>query len=111
MISENLIEKELRQLRAEMVGEFLKEVRESAGFTQHDIAEKLSYSTAQFVSNWERGISLPPLDVLRVFSKICNVPCSKLIDVVYDYQQEALRLEKKRVLATVSKTPLRVARR
>lgn len=103
----NNLELELRLLRVEMVGNFLKEARESAGLTQQEVASKLSYSTAQFVSNWERGISLPPLDILRVFSKICEVPCTKLIDVVYAYQEKALQVEKKRILSSLGKTAAR----
>ena len=51
-------------LRVKIIGKFLKEKRTKAGLTQQEVALGLSYDTAQFVSNWERGISLPPLVAL-----------------------------------------------
>lgn len=38
----------------------IKVARVRAGLSQGDTAVQLGYSTPQFISNWERGISLPP---------------------------------------------------
>lgn len=43
---------------------FLKEKRTCAGLSQWDVAKKLGYSSPQFVSNWERGLSDPPIMTL-----------------------------------------------
>jgi transcriptional regulator with XRE-family HTH domain len=40
---------------------FLKERRIAAGLSQIDVSRKLGYTSAQFVSNWERGIAKPRL--------------------------------------------------
>ena len=43
------------------LGTYLKQVRETSGLTQHDVSAKLGYSSPQFISNIERGISVVPL--------------------------------------------------
>lgn len=52
------------------VGQFLKELRHHNGVSQRDLADKLGYSTPQFVSNWERGISFPPVSALKKIARI-----------------------------------------
>lgn len=42
------------------VGQYLAEARAAAGLSQGDVAKQLEYTSAQFVSNWERGICFPP---------------------------------------------------
>ncbi len=94
---------EERRLRAKIVGEFLKLMRQKAGLTQHELASTLSYSTAQFISNWERGVSLPPLDVLPKLAHLCRIAPRKLVDVLYRYQEEVLKLHKKQLMALLTR--------
>lgn len=89
---------ELVALRAKLVGEFFRQARQKAGLSQGEIARLLSYKTSQFVSNWERGISLPPLNCLQVVSTACSVSFESVLDVVFDYQQRALVIQKNRLL-------------
>lgn len=42
-------------------GSWLRKLRVKAGKTQWEVADAQGYDSAQFVSNWERGVSLPPL--------------------------------------------------
>lgn len=51
------------------LGSYLQKCREAAGLTQREISLELEYSSAQFISNFERGISAPPLKKLRVLVK------------------------------------------
>jgi len=83
------------EIRYRCVGLFLKNAREKAGLTQHDVAQQLGYSTPQFVSNWERGISLPPLDVLPRVSDVLDLAPKNLIDTLHRYQDEMLKLRKR----------------
>jgi transcriptional regulator with XRE-family HTH domain len=48
--------------------EYLKSKRELAGVTQKDLSKNLGYTSPQFISNWERGISYPPVDCLKKIS-------------------------------------------
>lgn len=52
-----------------MFAENLKKIRKDKGYTQEIIAEKLNV-VRQTVSKWEKGLSLPDVDML---SKIANV--------------------------------------
>ena len=52
-----------------MLAENLKKIRKDNGYTQEILAEKLNV-VRQTVSKWEKGLSLPDVDML---SKIANV--------------------------------------
>lgn len=52
------------------VGNVIKEARIAAGLSQGDLAYKLGYSTPQFVSNLERGVSLPPIKSMKKIARI-----------------------------------------
>lgn len=62
--------------------DFLKNSREKSGLTQAEVAKTLGYSTAQFVSNWERGLSYPPLKALRTLSKLYKVNMDELFNAI-----------------------------
>lgn len=65
-----------------MLGGFLKKKRIDAGFSQADVADKLAYSTPQFISNWERGVSRPPISVLKKIGDLYGVSSEDLFEVV-----------------------------
>ncbi len=107
MIVRDKNEVEERRLRAKIVGDFLKSMRQKSGLTQQDLANKLSYSTAQFISNWERGISLPPLEVLPKLSNLCKISARTLVETLFQYQEEVLKVHKKQLMAVLSKSAAR----
>lgn len=51
------------------LGKMIKIARLNKGLTQTELATYMGYETPQFISNWERGLSGPPLESLR---KICD---------------------------------------
>ena len=73
---------ELREL-----GKFLAEQRTRAGLTQRDVARRLGYTTPQFVSNWERGVALPPLSDLPLITSLYNLQPEEVIDRVVELQR------------------------
>lgn len=72
----------------------LRRLRLNAGKTQWAVAHKLGYTTAQFVSNWERGVAIPPTTVVRPLAELYSVKPRELIDLIYRAMEEQLRLEK-----------------
>ena len=68
---------------------FLKDCRVGAGLSQKDVADHLKYDTAQFISNWERGVSSPPISSLWKLAGLYGISAQKLFDVVLE---EELRL-------------------
>lgn len=64
-------------------GKMLRKLRLKAGLTQRAISSRFGWSSAQFVSNWERGVSLPPTVVLPELAKILGVTLKELADIYY----------------------------
>jgi transcriptional regulator with XRE-family HTH domain len=64
------------------LSEYLQTSRTKAGLTQKDISKKLGYTSPQFISNWERGISQPPLNVLHKLVKMYDLNRDELFDIL-----------------------------
>ena len=81
------------------VGDYLKKLREKSGLTQRDVGNLLKYSSAQFISNFERGLSLPPLQKLKILQKKYRADTDLLIDLIIDAERailfEGLRKDKR----------------
>lgn len=69
------------------IGDFFRDKRVDAGLTQADVANALGLSTGQFISNWERGISAPPMDYLPKLVKLYKVNKAQLV-ALYTAEQE-----------------------
>lgn len=67
-----------------VLAEFLKNRRIQKGLTQSAVAEKLGYTTSQFISNWERGISSPPMKTLKKLSKMYGVSPEEVYEIVLE---------------------------
>ncbi|PEQ88753.1 helix-turn-helix domain-containing protein [Bacillus cereus] len=60
------------------IGEQLKKLRESKGFSQEDVAKKIGV-TRQAVYKWENDKSYPDIDNLILLSEMYNVTLDELI--------------------------------
>ncbi|MBV2169420.1 MAG: helix-turn-helix domain-containing protein [Bdellovibrio sp.] len=72
-------------------GDFLRNCREAQGLSQRDVANELGYNTAQFISNWERGVSQPPIPTLKKLAKIYKIDADVLFNVILEAQIEIVR--------------------
>jgi len=61
-----------------IVGKIIKEIRENAGLTQEQFAEKLAISR-QAVSKWERGAALPDIENIMYISDLFNVSLDTIV--------------------------------
>lgn len=75
------------------VGQFLRGRREQANLTQAQVAERLGYSSAQFISNIERGISVAPLPLLAKMTRLYKSNPEPLARIILK-SQEVLLMEK-----------------
>lgn len=66
------------------LSDYLKDKRVKAGFTQMDVANHLGYTSAQFISNWERGISAPPVETLKKISSFYGLKLEEVYTVVLE---------------------------
>ena len=64
----------------------LKEARQKKALTQSEIAKHLGYNTPQFVSNWERGLSAPPIESLNQISEILELDVSQVRNYVFNFR-------------------------
>lgn len=53
-----------------MLAHYLKSKRIAAGLSQGQVAEELGYSSPQFISNWERSLSTPPIHTVKKLAKV-----------------------------------------
>ena len=67
----------------------VKFCRESRDLTQMEMASKLGYKTAQFISNVERGICALPVNSFKAVSKVLDVHLLSLFNAhIKDYADE-----------------------
>ncbi len=85
------------------LGEFLKSKRENASLSQGDVAKKLKYTSPQFISNWERGVSSPPIKVLKQLSDLYKVGTDELFNLILEHSITQLKTNMLREYGTVSK--------
>jgi transcriptional regulator with XRE-family HTH domain len=72
------------------LGEYLQTMRTKAGLTQREVSLALGYSSAQFISNFERGIAVPPLKKLKVLVKMYDMPVETIMDMILDAEREIM---------------------
>jgi transcriptional regulator with XRE-family HTH domain len=72
------------------LGEYLQTMRTKAGLTQREVSLTLGYSSAQFISNFERGIAVPPLKKLKVLVKMYDMPVETVMDMILDAEREII---------------------
>ncbi len=83
------------------LSEYLKEKRTLAGHSQSQVTDQLGYETSQFCSNWERGVSFPPVSTLPTLATMYNVPIQELKDVFKSSYMKKIELEISANLAAV----------
>lgn len=74
----------------ETLGLFIKKMRLERGYSQADLAYSLGYTSPQFVSDWERGISSPPVKKLQELSQLLKVKPDVLFDLLVTLATEQL---------------------
>lgn len=65
-----------------MLSEYLRKKRVSANISQREVSKHLGYSTPQFISNWERGVSYPPVFAIKKIASLYGVPAEELFENV-----------------------------
>lgn len=76
-----------------VLGDNLTEQRHLSGYTQKQVAEKLSYSD-KAVSKWERGASVPDITVLKKLAELYGVSVDDLLTRRRGKTDEEIRLDK-----------------
>ncbi len=66
------------------LGAYLQELRMKKRLTQREVSLRLGYSSAQFISNFERGISMPPLKKLKELKVIYGASRIRLVGLALE---------------------------
>lgn len=86
-----------------ILGAYLKRKRIEAELAQIDVAHKLGYTTAQYISNFERGVCQPSMKILSRLAELYKLDMGEFFDVVLEQQ----KLEISRVLFKQKRGPRR----
>lgn len=62
------------------IGKKIRRFREQKGISQKDFAAAIGQSNAK-VSNWERGLNRPDVDMLTEICKVLGVSSDELLDI------------------------------
>lgn len=73
------------------MGIYLRQKRESKGYTQAQVASKLGYGSPQFISNIERGVSRVPIKSLKSFIDLYELHMEEVIDLLLEEKRNQLR--------------------
>jgi transcriptional regulator with XRE-family HTH domain len=74
----------------ESTSKYFRQKRLDAEITQAELAEALGFTSAQIVSNWERGICAPPMASLRSLIKILKLDAEEVTDVITEENRRFL---------------------
>jgi len=83
--------------RFQDLGEFLKNERLKSSLSQAEVSDFLNYSSAQFISNIERGLSSPPLKDLKKLSDLYKIKTNELLKIMFTEQKRWLRFEQAQI--------------
>jgi DNA-binding transcriptional regulator YiaG len=72
------------------IGAYLAQMRKKNAFSQREVADELGYSSAQFISNFERGISYPPKSKLKRLVKMYKMPKAVIIEKIITAKRNRL---------------------
>ena len=73
------------------LGELLKEKRTLANKTQEEVSKEFGYTTTQFISNWERGVSAPPPGKLTTLARLYSVDPEEILTLIESEAAQRLK--------------------
>jgi len=67
--------------RPKRLAEKLIQIRDALGLSQRELAKRLeNYRTHHHISKYERGKSIPPIEVVLAYSRVANVTMNQIVD-------------------------------
>lgn len=86
-----------------MLSTLLKEARIKANLSQGEAAYSLGFSSPQFVSNWERGLSSPPIKHVWALSDLYKINPDKLLKAIEEHKVARIKERMKRDARTITR--------
>jgi transcriptional regulator with XRE-family HTH domain len=73
------------------IGQLLKAKRIEKDLSQKEVAHRLGYESAQYVSDWERGYSSIPTGKLAELAKMLDIDRDLLFEMLLEFSIERLK--------------------
>jgi transcriptional regulator with XRE-family HTH domain len=89
IIKKKKAKKKTKIVRATL-GEYIKKTRLAQGYSQSELANILGYTSPQFISDWERGVSSPPVKRLHEIAEVLDVKVDLLFNLLVTLATEQL---------------------
>jgi transcriptional regulator with XRE-family HTH domain len=86
-------------------GQKLRQLRESKGLTQQQLAERLGYVTNSYVSDVESGHFIPSRDKLKKIARALGVPFKVLDDMLLESRLEGLGIKEPELISLFKDIP------
>lgn len=64
------------------LSKYLKTKREQANIKQIDLARKIGLNNSQYISNVERGLCGPSIDLIKAYGDLCYVDMQKVVNLI-----------------------------
>ncbi len=80
----------IKSLHFEQISDLFKTKRVELNYTQYEIASFLGYTNAQFISNFERGVSGLPLEKIEKLCELYKIPKVQLANIILEEQKRKL---------------------
>ncbi len=78
-------------MKQKSLAEIFYGYRIDANHTQAQVADHLGYATPQFISNWERGVSTPPINAIKKLSALYKVDAESIFKLIEEQTIKEVR--------------------
>lgn len=78
-------------MKKKSLAEILHGYRIDANLTQAQVADHLGYATPQFISNWERGVSTPPINIIKKLAAFYKVDAESIFKLIEEQTIKEVR--------------------
>ena len=75
------------------LGDYLQSKREEFGYSRQDVANDCGWKTSQYLYNIEKGISWPPVYLLKILAKKYKIPRRQLFEFFVDLRVQVWKHE------------------
>lgn len=77
-------------MKPNLISKTFREARLKQGLNQGQLAQKLGYTSPQIVSNWERGLTTPPVKRLKKLCKVLKLKHGVIVEMFVDEYRKTL---------------------
>ena len=81
------------QYMGKELGTYFRLHRNKVNLSQDEVAKQLGYNSPQFISNFERGLCMVPLNKIAKLIKLYKMNAEEVTDLMVHLQEQYIRRE------------------